>query len=106
MPRSLARFSGPESLIHTRSLADFITTTSGFRFSVHTGLFFHEALRELELFFAVLFEMSLHRLFRVSSAVNYVASSYVSMVCSLLVTSGLVMLGRFPMVASGMRQMF
>jgi hypothetical protein len=37
VPRSLARFSGPESLIHTRSLADFITTTSGFRFSVHTG---------------------------------------------------------------------
>jgi hypothetical protein len=34
--RSLARFSGPESLVHTRSLADFITTTSGFRFSVHT----------------------------------------------------------------------
>ena len=28
------------------------------------------------------------------------------MVCSLLVTSGLVMLGCFPMVASGMRQMF
>ena len=50
--------------------------------------------------------MSLHCLFRVSSAVNYVAPSYVSMVCSLLVTSGLVMFGRFPVVASGMRQMF
>src|SRR5208282_573580 len=37
MLRSLARYSGPESLIHTRSLADFITTTSGFRFSVHTA---------------------------------------------------------------------
>src|SRR6476646_7830915 len=37
MRRSLAPFSGPESLVHTRSLADFITTTSGFRFSVHTG---------------------------------------------------------------------
>jgi len=36
MLRSLARFSGPESLVHTRSLADFITTTSGCRFSVHT----------------------------------------------------------------------
>ena len=34
--RSLAPFSGPESSVHTRSLADFITTTSGFRFSVHT----------------------------------------------------------------------
>jgi hypothetical protein len=40
--------------------------------------------------------MGLHRLFSVSPAVNYVAPSYVSMVCSLLVTSGLVMLGRFP----------
>jgi hypothetical protein len=37
MRRSLAPFSGPESLVHTRSLADFITTTSAFRFSVHTG---------------------------------------------------------------------
>jgi len=54
----------------------------------------------------VLFEMSFHRLFRVSSTENYVASSYVSMVCSLLVTSGFVMLGRFPVMASGMRQMF
>src|SRR6187551_2247695 len=31
-------FSGPESLVHTQSLAAFITTTSRFRFSVHTGL--------------------------------------------------------------------
>jgi hypothetical protein len=58
-----------------------------------------QSLRELELFFAVLFEMSLYRLFRVSSAENYVAPSYVSMVCRLLVTPGLVMLGRFPVVA-------
>src|SRR5680860_496714 len=34
----LRRKSGPESLVHTRSLVDFITTTSGFRFSVHTPL--------------------------------------------------------------------
>ena len=54
----------------------------------------------------MLFKMSLHRLFRVSSTENYVTPSYVSMVCSLLVTSSLVMLGRFPVVASGMRQMF
>ena len=60
----------------------------------------------LDLFFAVLFEMGLHRLFSVSPAVNYVASSYVSMVCSLLVTSGLVMLGRFSVMARGVRQMF
>jgi len=39
----------------------------------------------------MLFEMGLHRLFSVSPAVNYVAPSYVSMVCSLLVTSGLVL---------------
>ncbi len=37
MRRSLAPFSGPKSLVHAQSLADFITTTSGFRFSVHTG---------------------------------------------------------------------
>jgi hypothetical protein len=59
-----------------------------------------------ELFFAVLFDMGLHRLFSVSSCVNYVAPSYVSVVCSLLVTSGLVMLSRFPVMACGMRQMF
>jgi hypothetical protein len=33
---ALARFSGPEALIHTRSLVDFITITYGFRFLVHT----------------------------------------------------------------------
>src|SRR5450759_2667056 len=38
MRRSLARFSEPESSVHTRSLAGFITTMSGFRFSVHTGV--------------------------------------------------------------------
>jgi hypothetical protein len=37
MLRSLARFNGPEASDRTPSLADFITTTSGFRFSVHTG---------------------------------------------------------------------
>ena len=31
---------------------------------------------------------------------------YVSMMCSLLVSPGLVMLGRFPVMACGMRQMF
>jgi|GEM_PF-6614448 hypothetical protein len=36
MLRSLALFSGPEASVHIQSLADFITTTSGFRFSVHT----------------------------------------------------------------------
>jgi hypothetical protein len=37
MRRSLARFSGLESSVHRRYSADFIITTSGFRFSVHTG---------------------------------------------------------------------
>ena len=38
MRRSLAPFSRPESSVHARSLAGFIITTSGFRFSVHTGI--------------------------------------------------------------------
>ena len=59
----------------------------------------------LDLFFAVLFEMGFHRLFRVPSAENYMPPSYVGMVCSLLVTSCLVMLGRFLVMACGMRQM-
>ena len=37
MRRFLAQFRGSEPLCHTRSLAGFITITSGFRFSVHTG---------------------------------------------------------------------
>ena len=37
MRQSLARFSGPESSPQIQSLADFIATTSGFSFSVHTG---------------------------------------------------------------------
>jgi hypothetical protein len=37
--------------------------------------------------------------------VNYVPPSHVSMVCSLLATSGLVMLGRFPVMACGMCKM-
>jgi hypothetical protein len=37
MRRSLVRFSGLESSVHTRYSADFIITTSVFRFSVHTG---------------------------------------------------------------------
>jgi hypothetical protein len=37
MRRFLARFTGLVSSVHTRYLPDFIITTSGFRFSVHTG---------------------------------------------------------------------
>ena len=54
----------------------------------------------------MLLEMSLRRLFRMSSAVNYVAPGEVSVVCTLLVTTSLVMLCRFSVVASGMREMF
>src|SRR5450830_550992 len=38
MPRSLAQFSGPEASYCTPSLANFITITFGFRFSVHTEI--------------------------------------------------------------------
>ena len=54
----------------------------------------------------MLFEMGLDRLFSVSPAVNYVAPRCVSMMCSFLVSSGLMMLGRFPVMACSMRQMF
>ena len=37
MRRFPVRFIGPESFVHNPSLADFIITTSGFEFSVHTG---------------------------------------------------------------------
>ena len=54
----------------------------------------------------MLFGVSLHRLFGVPSGMNHVAPRCVSMVCRLFVMSGLVVLSRFPVVASGMRQMF
>ena len=38
--------------------------------------------------------------------VNYVAARCVSMLCSLFLMSGVVMFGCFPVVASGMRQVF
>src|SRR5258706_13349751 len=37
MRRFLVRFIRPESFVHTRSSAGFTITTSGFKFSVHTG---------------------------------------------------------------------
>ena len=60
----------------------------------------------LGIIFAVIFEMGLNRLFSVSPAVNYVSPRYMSMMCSLLVSSGLMMLGRFPVMTCSMRQMF
>jgi hypothetical protein len=59
-----------------------------------------------ELFLAVLFGVSYHRVFSVSSGVNRVASRGVGMVCRLFVMSGVVMLGRFSVVTGGMRKMF
>ena len=50
--------------------------------------------------------VSLHCLFSMSSAVNNMGPRRMSMVCRLLVTSGLVVFGRFPVVAGGMGQMF
>src|SRR5712664_3585516 len=38
MRRSLAWYSTPVSFVHVPSWADFITITSGFRFSVHTAV--------------------------------------------------------------------
>ena len=58
------------------------------------------------LFFAVLLDVCLHCLFSVPSGVNHMAPRCMSMVCGLLVIPGLVMLGRFSVVASGMCQMF
>ena len=59
-----------------------------------------------ELFFAVLFGVSYHSVFGVLSGTNYVAPRGVSMVCRLFVLSGIVMFGSFPVVTSGVRQMF
>jgi hypothetical protein len=38
MRRFLVRSNGPESFVHTRYSADFTIITSGFEFSVHTGI--------------------------------------------------------------------
>jgi hypothetical protein len=60
----------------------------------------------LGLFLAVLFAMSLYSLFSMASGMNDVAPRGMSMVCRLLVISGLVMLGRFPVVAGGVGEVF
>jgi hypothetical protein len=54
----------------------------------------------------MLLGMSLGCLFSVRSAVNCVRPGCVSMVCRLLVTPGLMMLGRFRVVSGGMRHLF
>jgi hypothetical protein len=54
----------------------------------------------------MLLGMSLGCLFSVPSGVNRVRPGCMSMVCRLLVTPRLVMLGRFSVVSGGMRHMF
>jgi hypothetical protein len=58
------------------------------------------------LFLAVLLGVSLRCLFSVAFGVNPVGSRCMCMVCRFLVKSGLVMLGRFPMVPGGVRVVF
>lgn len=58
------------------------------------------------LFLAVLLRVSLHCLFSVPSGVDHMAPRCVRMVGRLLVIARVVILGRFPVVAGGMRKMF
>jgi len=60
----------------------------------------------LRLFLAVLFDVRLRCLFGMSSGVSDMTPRRMSMVCRFLVTSGLVMLGRFRVVACGVGMMF
>ena len=59
-----------------------------------------------ELFLPMLVCVSHHRLFGMLCSVNYVAPRSVSVVCRLLVLSGVMMFGGFPVVASCVRQVF
>jgi hypothetical protein len=58
------------------------------------------------LFLAVLFGMGLHGLFSMPSAMNYVTSRGVSVVCRLFVMSGIVVFGGLLMVMGGMLEVF
>src|SRR5215469_11485913 len=58
------------------------------------------------LFLAVLFGMSLHGLFSMPSAMNYVAPRGVSVVCRLFVMSGIVVLGSLLVVTGSMLKVF
>lgn len=65
-----------------------------------------QARRACTLFLSVLLGMSLSSLFSMHSGVKLMASRYVCMVCRLLVTSGLVMLGRVLVVPDGVHAVF
>ena len=54
----------------------------------------------------MLFGMSLHGLFSMSSAMNYVAPRGVSVMCRLFVMSGIVVLGGLLVVVGGMLEVF
>ena len=58
------------------------------------------------LFLAVLFGMSLHRLVSMPSAMNYVASRSVSVVCRLFVMFGIVVLGGLLVMMGGTLEVF
>jgi hypothetical protein len=59
-----------------------------------------------ELFFAVLFVVGLHSLFRVTPCMNHVRPCYVGVVRRFLVMSGLVVLCCFTMVMRSVGKMF
>ena len=67
---------------------------------------FDRLVSRLGLFLAVLFGMSLHGLFSMSSAMNYVARRGVSVVCRLFVMSGIVVFGGLLVVMGGMLEVF
>ena len=59
-----------------------------------------------ELLFPVFLGVSLHCLFSVPSCMNGVSPCRVSVVRRLLMKSALMMFGRLPVVAGGVRKMF
>ena len=67
---------------------------------------FDRLVSRLGLFLAVLFGMSLHGLFSMPSAMNYVTSRGVSVVCRLFVMSGIVVFGGLLVVMGGMLEVF
>jgi hypothetical protein len=58
------------------------------------------------LFLAVLFVVLFHRLFSVTSRMDYMRSRYMSMVRRFLMMPGLVVLGRFTMMTGSVGKMF
>ena len=61
---------------------------------------------DVALFLTVLLRVGFDRVISVASCMKRMAPRGVSMVCRLFVMPGVVMFGGFPMVVSGMCQMF